>query len=129
MRAEQLAELPVIERGGFHAYRRLYAIERKHLPGVDVARSAGWRDLATMKRSYQQPDPVTTLRVIENDAPAVPAADKQSERDVPELVSVLTSIGPPAWPRLNSALFKHLPEAETRPSRGLADTLWTHPNS
>ena len=57
MRAEQLAELPHIERGGFHSYRRAYASDRKHLPDVDVARSAGWRDLATMKRSCQQPDP------------------------------------------------------------------------
>jgi len=61
-----LAELPIVEHAGFHSYRRLYAVERKHLPDVDVARSAGWRDLATMKRSYQQPDPVTTLRVVEN---------------------------------------------------------------
>lgn len=68
IRAEQLAGLTHIEHGGFHAYRRLYAVERKHLPDVDVARSAGWRDLKTMKRSYQQPDPVTTLRVIEYEA-------------------------------------------------------------
>jgi hypothetical protein len=44
----------------------LFAVERKHLPDVDVARAGGWRDLATMKRSYQQPDPATTLRAIEN---------------------------------------------------------------
>ena len=30
-------------------------------------RAGGWRDLATMKRSYQQADPATTLRVIENE--------------------------------------------------------------
>ena len=48
-RAEDLAKLPHLERGGFHSYRRLYAVERKHLPDVDVARSARWRDLATMK--------------------------------------------------------------------------------
>ena len=76
IRAEQLAELPAVERGGFHSYRRLYASERKHLPDVDVARSAGWRDLATMKRSYQQPDPATTLRVIENE-PAPAASEKR----------------------------------------------------
>lgn len=63
-RAEDRAELPHLERGGFHPYRRLFAVERKHLP--DVARAGGWRDLATMKRSYQQPDPVTTLQAIEN---------------------------------------------------------------
>jgi hypothetical protein len=67
IRAEVLAELPRIDRGGFHSYRRACASDRKHLPDVDVTRSAGWRDLATMKRSYQQPDPVTTLRVIENE--------------------------------------------------------------
>jgi hypothetical protein len=67
-RAEGLAELPLDERSGFHAYRRLFAVERKHQPDVDVARAGGWRDLATMKRSYQQPDPTTTLRVIENEA-------------------------------------------------------------
>ena len=68
-RAENAAELPHLERGGFHAYRRLFAVERKHLPDVDVARAGGWRDLATMKRSYQQPDLATTLRAIENEAP------------------------------------------------------------
>jgi len=78
MRAEALSELPIVERGGFHAYRRLYAVERKHLPDVDVARSAGWRDLTTMKRSCQQPDPVTTLRVIENE-PETGAAGHTSD--------------------------------------------------
>jgi integrase len=66
--AEQAAELPHLERGGFHACRRLFAVERKHLPDVDVARAGGWRDLATMKRSHQQADPATTLRAIENSA-------------------------------------------------------------
>ena len=34
---------------------------------VDLMRAGGRRDLATMKRSYQQADPATTLRVIENE--------------------------------------------------------------
>lgn len=67
-RAESAAELPHLERGGFHSYRRLFASERKHLPDVDVAKAGGWRDLSTMKRSYQQPDPATVLRAIENPA-------------------------------------------------------------
>jgi hypothetical protein len=80
IRAEQLAEFPHVERGGFHSYRRAYASDRKHQPDVDVARSAGWRDLATMKRSYQQPDPATTLRVIENE-PEPPATNiEQAKR-------------------------------------------------
>lgn len=65
--AEELAELPKLDRGLWHAYRRAYASERKHLPDVDVARSAGWRDVGTMKRSYQQSDPATLLRAIENE--------------------------------------------------------------
>ena len=52
------------------SYRRLFASERKHLPDVDLMRTGGWRDLATMKRSYQQADPATTLRVIENEPEA-----------------------------------------------------------
>ena len=70
VRAEERAELPHVERGGFHAYRRLFASERKHLPDVDLMRAGGWRDLATMKRSYQQADPATTLCVIENEPEA-----------------------------------------------------------
>ena len=65
-RAEALAELPRLERGAFHCYRRLFLTERKHLPDVDVAKAGGWRDLATMRRSYQQSDPATVLRAIEN---------------------------------------------------------------
>ena len=67
VRAEARAELPHVDRGAFHAYRRLFASERKHLPDVDLMRAGGWRDLATMERSYQQAFPTTTLRVIENE--------------------------------------------------------------
>jgi len=34
----------------------------KHQPDVDVMRAGGRRDLATMKRSYEQADGATTLR-------------------------------------------------------------------
>lgn len=67
--AEQRAGLPKLERGLWHAYRRLWASERKHQSDVDTAKAGGWRDLATMKQSYQQADPATVLKVIEN-APA-----------------------------------------------------------
>lgn len=74
VRAEQCAGLQHVERGGFHSYRRLFASERKHLPDVDLMRAGSWRDLATMKRSYQQADPATTLRMIENE-PETGASD------------------------------------------------------
>jgi hypothetical protein len=65
-RAEARAELPHLDRGQFHPYRRLWASERKHLPDVDVARAGGWRDLSVIRTSYQQADAVTTLRVVEH---------------------------------------------------------------
>jgi integrase len=79
IRAEALAELPVIDCGGFHAYRRLWVVERKHLPDVDVARGGGWRDLRALKTSYQSPDPATTLRVIENEAPPADTVKRSGE--------------------------------------------------
>ena len=87
IRTEQLAELPPIERGGFDAYWRAYASEPSICP-VDVARLAGWRDLATMRRSYQQPDPVTTLRVIENEPEK---ASSGHTSDTPQKASGCTS--------------------------------------
>ena len=33
-----------------------------------------------MKRSYQEPDPATTLRVIENEAPIIDAEKKSEQR-------------------------------------------------
>jgi integrase len=66
VRAERRAKLPKLDRGRWHPYRGLFATERKHLPDVDVAEAAGWRDLRTMKRSYQQPDPAAVLKVVES---------------------------------------------------------------
>ena len=46
------------------------AVESSRSPDqyCDLMRAGGWRDLATMERSYQQADPATTLRVIENES-------------------------------------------------------------
>jgi len=65
-KAEAKAELPKLERGRFHPYRRLFAVEGKTLPDVDVAKAGGWRDTRAMKESYQRPDPATVLKVVEN---------------------------------------------------------------
>lgn len=65
LKAERLAKLPKLEQGCWHAYRRLWAVERKGLPDVDVAAAGGWRDTRALKLSYQQADPATMLRVVE----------------------------------------------------------------
>jgi integrase len=63
-KAEPLAGLEPLLGSLWHAYRRKWASERKHLPDVDVATAAGWRDTASLKRAYQQADPETMLRVV-----------------------------------------------------------------
>jgi hypothetical protein len=63
-RAEELAQLEPQEGGLWHAYRRKWATERKHLPDVDVAAAGGWKTVQTMKASYQHADAETMLRVV-----------------------------------------------------------------
>jgi len=66
LKAEKKAELPKLQRGVFHPYRRLWASERKALPSKDVAHAGGWKDIETMLGSYVQSDAETVLRVVEN---------------------------------------------------------------
>src|SRR5512146_2758414 len=54
MKAERLAGVPKLRGGLWHAYRRLWATERKTLPDVDVAEAGGWTGTKAMKLSYQQ---------------------------------------------------------------------------
>ena len=81
-----LSRLPGRERSGRRhsapravvADRALVVRERQpDLRRAPDARAGGWRDLATMKRSYQQPDPATTLRAIEN--PPSPRNESEDE--------------------------------------------------
>ncbi len=68
IKAERAAELPKLNGGRWHPYRRLWATERKHLSDTDVAAAGGWRDTRALKLSYQQADPATVLRVVEGGA-------------------------------------------------------------
>jgi integrase len=63
-KGEELAKLEPQRGSLWHAYRRKWATERKHLPDVDVAAAGGWKGPHTMKASYQQADPETMLRVV-----------------------------------------------------------------
>lgn len=64
--AEEIAQVGHLDGGRWHPYRRAWATKRKPYPDVDVAKAGGWKDLATMKRSYQQSDDLTLVAVIEN---------------------------------------------------------------
>lgn len=63
-KAEKLAGLDPLKGSLWHAYRRKWVIERKHMPDVDVAAAGGWKSTHTLKLAYQQADPATILRVV-----------------------------------------------------------------
>ena len=67
-KAEELAGLEPLKGSLWHAYRRKWATERKHLPDVDVAQAGGWKSTHALKASYQQADADTMLRVVEGGA-------------------------------------------------------------
>jgi integrase len=64
VQAETLAELPKLVGGVFHPYRRLWAMERKSLPAVDVASAGGWGDTQALTRIYQHADPAGVLAAV-----------------------------------------------------------------
>lgn len=61
---EKLAGLEAQKGSLWHAYRRKWATERKHLPDVHVAAAGGWKPVQTLKTAYQQADAETILRVV-----------------------------------------------------------------
>jgi integrase len=65
-RVEKIAKLEHMERGGYHAFRRLWASERRHLPAQDVAAAGGWRSLEVMRSAYQHADAETVYPVVES---------------------------------------------------------------
>jgi hypothetical protein len=60
-RAVEKAELPKVERLGWHSLRRQFATELKGVPLKDLCQLGGWRDPQTVLRCYMQPD-VDTMR-------------------------------------------------------------------
>ncbi len=59
-RAEKLAELPHLDGGTWHTFRRGWATARKHLPLKDVAAGGGWTDTQTVLRCYTHADAEAT---------------------------------------------------------------------
>ena len=66
LKAENAAGQVKLKGGVFHPFRRLFASERRHLPDIDVAAAAGWKDAATMKKSYQRTDAAGVLQAVQN---------------------------------------------------------------
>ena len=62
--AERSAELPKLERGLWHPYRRKWATERQNHPLKAVAEAGGWKDLETLQVCYQHPDRDALLAVM-----------------------------------------------------------------
>ena len=62
--AEKRANLPKLEGGLWHPYRRKWATERKHHSLKDVAAAGGWKDTETLLTCYQHPDADTLLAVM-----------------------------------------------------------------
>jgi hypothetical protein len=60
--AEKRAKLPKLDGSLWHAYRRKWATERKHLPLKDVARAGGWKDVNSLL-GCQQADDASVLVV------------------------------------------------------------------
>ena len=60
---EAKAELPKLEGGTCHPYRRKWKSERANHPVKAVAVAGGWTDIATMLRCYDQPDDADVLAV------------------------------------------------------------------
>ena len=63
-KAEATANLEPQKGSLWHAYRRKWATERKHLPDVDVAAAGGWKTVQTLQTAYQQADAETMFRVV-----------------------------------------------------------------
>jgi integrase len=68
-KAEAKAGLAPLEQGLWHPYRRRWSTSRKHLPAKDRAATGGWKDVRTMQRSYEAPDPDTMYEVVSSPRP------------------------------------------------------------
>ena len=67
--AEELAGVEKPQGSLWHAYRRKWATERKHLPDTDVMRAGGRSNIESLKTAYQHADPKTMLQVMTEPIP------------------------------------------------------------
>jgi hypothetical protein len=53
-----------MDRGAWHAFRRMWACQRKHLPARDVAAAGGWKDVTVLQGVYEAGDAETLEAVV-----------------------------------------------------------------
>ncbi|MFN2524742.1 MAG: tyrosine-type recombinase/integrase [Actinomycetota bacterium] len=63
-RAEKLAKVANMKHGGWHAFRRGWATERKNFPLKDVAEAGGWKETQSVLECYLHADKATTNKVL-----------------------------------------------------------------
>jgi hypothetical protein len=83
VKAETAAELPKLEGGTCHPFRRKWKSERANHPIKAVAVAGGWTDITTMLRCYDHPDDADVLAVT---------SEPRKRRDVTIVASALASM-------------------------------------
>jgi integrase len=63
-RAEALAELPHLEQGAWHTFRRGWATARKGMPVQDLMAIGGWESPVCLETLYTQADQATLSRIV-----------------------------------------------------------------
>ena len=107
--AERVAKVPKLKGSLWHAYRRKWPSERKHMPLTDVAAVGGWKDVETLLKCYSQADRNTVLSVMRSRTSCVtPMSPDTIARGVPDKNGRSRKSGPKLDPhRLNSRTARH----------------------
>ncbi len=75
-RGETLAGLPREQRRGWHALRRAFATELKHIPLKDLCTLGGWKAPQTVLTCYVQPDAETMRQALARRQPIATAGTR-----------------------------------------------------
>lgn len=79
-RMEEDAELPHVERMGWHSLRRNFATEYLDLPLKDLCALGGWKSAQTILTCYQHPDQERLRRALDRRQPVQGEAVWESNR-------------------------------------------------
>jgi integrase len=74
-RLEELAKVPHQPGLGWHALRRKFATELKHVPLKDLCYLGGWKDPQTVLKCYQRPDETTMRDALASRRPLLIGAE------------------------------------------------------